>query len=395
MTREAVPSSVRKVCVVTGNLADYSRCRTVMRAIKKHPRLELQTVVTGAHLLERHGHTVDQVMDDGFAIDETVYQIVEGENLVSMARSIGLGICDLATCFDRLKPDVVIVPTDRFETLSAAVAASSMNLHVAHIQGGEVTGSFDESIRHAITKLSHIHFPATEDARKRIIAMGEDPDYVFNVGCPGTDIILEIKELDREQLMRELVPLVGKETMFAADEPFLLLVQHPVTTEYEKQKNQFLKTLDAVFRAGLYVICLWPNVDAGAGRIVKEIRTFARENGASGRFVTLSRLSPLIFVNMMRHAGCMLGNSSAGIRETCYIGTPAVNVGIRQQRREHGQNVMDVPNDSESIHRAILAQVSHGRYEPDPIYGAGGAGEKMAEILAEIELPSIQKVIQY
>ncbi|MDP6085965.1 MAG: UDP-N-acetylglucosamine 2-epimerase [Nitrospinota bacterium] len=394
MTSNTASSSVRKICVVTGNQADYTRCRTVMRAIDRDPRLELQTVVTGAHLLRRHGYTVDLIVDDGFTIDEKIYQIIEGENPTAMARSIGLGICDLATCFERLRPDVAVVPGDRFEALSAAIAASAMNIPVAHIQGGEVTGSFDESIRHAITKLSHIHFPATEDARKKIIAMGENPDFVFNVGCPGTDSVLEVTGLNRKQFAEELKLLWKNEPLFCEDEPFLLLVQHPVTTQFEEQEEQILKTLDAVFRTNLYTICFWPNVDAGAGQIVEKIRVFSRRNGAHGRYFTLNLLSPLIFVNMMRHAACMVGNSSAGIRETCYLGTPVVNVGIRQQRRERGHNVVDSPNDSESIYRAIMAQVEHGRYEPTPIYGDGRAGEKVAETLAEITLPSIQKVLQ-
>lgn len=386
---------MRTICVVTGNRTDYGRVQTIMSAIKRHPRLNLQTVVIGAHLLKRHGYTVDQIVKDGFTPDQCIHQIVDGETPGAMARSIGLGVCDLATTFERLEPDIVIVPCDRFEILSAAVSASVMNIRVAHIQGGEVTGNIDESIRHAITKLAHIHFPATEESRERIIAMGENPNYVFNVGCPGTDYILNTKEQTTREVFQEFSELYPETHFPESMEPYILLVQHPVTTQYGEQSHQFLNTLSAVSRTNLPVICLWPNVDAGAHQIVEEIRSFVHSGTSGDRFFTFSRLLPSQFVNLMRNAACMVGNSSAGIRETCYMGTPVVNVGIRQQKRERGKNVIDVPNDSDLIYQAIMKQVEVGCFEPDSVYGDGQAGERIAEVLAEIDLPSIQKVIQY
>jgi UDP-hydrolysing UDP-N-acetyl-D-glucosamine 2-epimerase len=395
MTSRRKTGKKRTICVITGNQADYTRFRSLMRAISEYPNLKLQTIVTGAHLLMRHGHTVDQILKDGFRVDERIHQIVEGEGPVSMARSIGLGICDLSTTLDRLRPDVVFVTGDRFEALSAAVAASVMNFHVAHIQGGEVTGSIDESIRHAITKLSHIHFPSTESARARVISLGEDPNYVFNVGCPGTDLVLETKILDRKGLDRAIAAMTKGDAISQNSQPFLLMFQHPVTTQFEDQKNQILSTLEAVRRTKIMVICLWPNVDAGSERIVQEIRRSIRTSQTNGRFLSLSRLSPDLFINLIKHTTCMVGNSSSGIRESCYTGTPVVNVGIRQQGRERGRNVIDAPNDADSIHEAILRQLKNGPYQPDPIYGDGHAGKKMAAIISELDLPGIQKAIRY
>ncbi len=388
-------NGIRKICVVTGNRADYSRCRSVMRAIRDHAGLQLQTVVTGAHLLPRFGRTVDEVRADGFEPDELVYQIVEGETPTTMARSIGLGICDLSTVFERLRPDVVMVPTDRFETLSAAVAAAAMNIRVAHIQGGEVSGSVDELVRHAITKLSHLHFPATERARQRIIAMGEDPEWVFTVGCPGTDVVLQTPTWDRAQTFESLQPLWKVGQSFSPEQPFLLLLQHPVTTQFEDQPRQMQLTLEAVFQIGLNVISLWPNIDAGSEQMVDTIRAFVREHGAMQWFAAFRHLSAAQFMNVMRHAACMVGNSSAGIRETCYLGTPVVDIGIRQQHRERGQNVMTVPNQTNDIYEAIREQVRHGPYDINPLYGDGRAGKLIAEILATCQLPSIQKILRY
>lgn len=384
----------KKICVVTGNRAEYSRAKTVMRAIEKHPDLELILIVTGAHLLDKYGATIQEIEADGFKIDEKVYLIVEGENPITMTKSVGLGIIELATILNNYKPDVVIAPTDRFETLSVAVSAALMNIVLAHIQGGEVTGTIDESIRHAITKFSHIHFAATEKSRERIIKMGEDPEFVFNVGCPAIDLLLNVDAGTKEDLFhnRELIPKDGRS--LNPEKPFLLVVQHPVTTEFEDSFRQIQETLYAIEALKMQTIMLWPNADAGSDEIVKGVRRFLLKHDMKHLFL-YKHFSSETFVRLMSHTSCMVGNSSSGIRETCYLGTPVVNIGTRQQGRERGRNVMDIPYDWEKILDAIRRQIQIGRYPSDYLYGDGSAGEKVAEILAGCEVKSVQKKIRY
>lgn len=386
---------MRKICVVTGNRADYTRVKTALEAMNLRDDLELSLVVMGAHLLDKYGHSVDEIVKDGFEVTETVHMIVEGENPVTMTKSTGLGIVELATIFDRHKPDIVVATTDRFETLSVAVAAAFMNIHVAHIQGGEVTGTIDESIRHAITKFAHLHFPANEEARQRIIRMGEPAEYVFNVGCPGTDLVIRTPKLTRPEVLDQLNRRYVKEPRrLDPDQEFLLVLQHPVTTEYGQGFQHVRELLYALRDLKIQAIMLWPNVDAGSEEIVVAIRRFLLEYRCDHIFLFKHFLSE-DFGRLIFRAACMVGNSSAGIRETCYFGTPVVNIGTRQQGRQRGRNVVDVPYDRSAIRSAIERQLAHGRYESDPIYGDGTAGQRIAEILAAVKPPPIQKRITY
>lgn len=383
---------MRRVCVVTGNRAEYTRVKTAMRAINEHPDLELILIVTGSHLLRKYGMTVEEIERDGFKIDEKVYLIVEGENPVTMAKSTGLGIIELATVFNNYKPDIVIAPTDRFETLPVAIASAYMNIPLAHIQGGELSGNIDESVRHSITKFANIHFPATERSRQILITMGEDPNYVFNVGCPATDLLLETPKLTA----REILEILNVKTKtLDPDRKFLLVVQHPVTSEYGSGYAQIQETLHALRHFKDYQILMtWPNVDAGSEDIVVGIRRFLMEYGED-RFFTYRHFRSDIFVNLMCHCECMLGNSSAGIREACYFGVPVVNIGTRQQFRERGKNVIDVIYDREQIRAAIDKQLKNGRYQVEMLYGDGNAGKKIANILATIKLSTVQKKFFY
>src|SRR3989344_4136485 len=194
----------RKICVVTANRADYSRVKSVLSAIEEHPDLELQLVVAGSHLVDHYGMTVRDIERDGFPISRNVHMELHGNEPVTMAKSVGLGVVEVSSAFYDLKPDVVVAVVDRYENFAAAAAAELMNIPTAHIQGGEVTGTIDESLRHAMTKLSHIHFPATPQAKERIVRMGEDPRYVFDVGCPATDALLDSPEMSAEEMKREV-----------------------------------------------------------------------------------------------------------------------------------------------------------------------------------------------
>jgi GDP/UDP-N,N'-diacetylbacillosamine 2-epimerase (hydrolysing) len=375
----------RKVCVVVASRANYARIKSALEAIGDHPELELQLVAGASLVLERFGNALEVLTMDGFEPDATIRFIIEGETPVTMAKSTGLGMLELPTVFELLQPDVVVTVADRFETIATAVAAAYMNIPVAHTQGGEVSGSIDESVRHAVTKLAHVHFPATELSAQRVIAMGEDPATVFNVGCPSIDLVART-ELG---LRREVLDRTGVGASFDPDQPFVLVMQHPVTTEYGLGFDQINQTLEAVAAIGMQALVFWPNVDAGSEQVAKGIRIF-RELGRANGFHFFRNLPPEDFVRLMAHCACMVGNSSAALREGSFLGTPAVTVGTRQQGRERGPNLVEVEHDSDQIADAIRDQIAHGPYERSELFGDGTAGPKIAEKLASVR-PEVQK----
>jgi len=383
----------RKICVVTANRAEYSRGRSAIRAISKSPDLEIDLVVMGSHLLERHGFTIKEVESDGIPINYRIYMELDGKNPCTMTKSLALAVNDLATYFDNTKPDVVVALTDRYEIFGVAIASALMNIPIAHIQGGEVTGTIDESIRHAITKMAHIHFPATEKSKERIIKMGEVPSTVFNVGCPATDLLLTIPQLSHKDSLEEFNKLLKEDRKLNIEDKFLLMIQHPVTTEYGTGAEQIKQTLNAVKETGMQTIMLWPNIDAGSDDVSRGIRDFEREN--LNKCFAVKHIPHDLFANLLKHTSCMVGNSSAGIRETCYFGTPTVNIGTRQQDRERGSNVTQVGYSQDEIKQAISSQVEHGKYDPEFVYGDGHAGEKIADILSTVEIGNVQKRITY
>jgi UDP-hydrolysing UDP-N-acetyl-D-glucosamine 2-epimerase len=366
--------------VVVGSRANYSSIKSAMRAIRAHPELQLQLVVGASALLDRYGTVLDLIETDGFEPDERVFMLIEGETPGTMAKSTGLGLLELPTAFERLEPDVVITVGDRFETMATALAATYMNIPLAHTMGGEVSGNIDESIRHAVTKFAHVHFPASQGAAERIIRMGEEPESVHMVGCPRMDLVAEVLAQDGDGLSDLFQFGVGGS--FDLDRPFLLLSQHPVTTEYGDGERQITETLKAVQEIGLPAIVLWPNADAGAEHIARGIRKF-REHEDDSRLHFFKNLPTDDYIKLMRKTACIVGNSSSAIREGSFIGMPAVNIGPRQEGRDRGSNVVDVGYDREQIAAALRAQVEHGRYEHEPIYGEGKAGGKIAAILAE------------
>lgn len=382
-------SSRRRICVVVASRANYARVKTVLEAVRDHPDLELQVVGGASLVLERFGNAVDVMVTDGFEPDATIRFIIEGETPATMAKSTGLGLLELPTVFELLRPDIVVTIADRFETIATAIAASYMNIPVAHTQGGEITGSIDESVRHAVTKLAHLHFPATDLSARRVIAMGEPPETVFNVGCPSIDLVSRVDIGLRSDILKGFG---GTGSRIDPEQPFVLVMQHPVTTEFGAGLNQMDQTLEAVAAVGTQALVFWPNVDAGSEHVAKSIRHF-RELGRASGFHFFRNLAPDVFAKLMAHASCMVGNSSAALREGAYLGTPAVTVGSRQQGRERAENVVEVPHDAALIADAIRDQTLHGRYERSMLFGDGTAGKRIADVLAVAE-PTIQKRLQ-
>ena len=304
----------RKVCIVVNSRANYGRIRSVMQAVQAHPELELQLILGASALLYRFGNVAELVMDDGFQPVATVYSIVEGETPTTMAKSTGMAIMELATQFENIKPDLVLTVADRFETLATAVASSYMNIPVAHTQGGEVTGSIDESVRHAVTKLSHIHFPATELAAENLIRMGEAPDTVHCTGCPSIDAIVNL-DLTLPEGFFQQYRGVGADLY--PDKPYLVVLQHPVTTEYGRGLEQINVTLEAIARVGLQTVWLWPNVDAGSDDVSKGLRMY-RESHPGAKLHFYRNFAIEDYARLIHGAVCLVGNSSSALREGAF-----------------------------------------------------------------------------
>lgn len=382
----------RKICVVVTARPSYSRIRTALKAIDEHPELELQLVVAASALLDRYGSAIQSIERDGFAIQARVYMVLEGENLVTSAKSTGIGLSELATVFDNIQPDAVVTIADRYETLATAVAASYMNIPLVHVQGGEVTGSIDEKVRHSVTKLSNLHLVSTQLAAERVRKLGEDPETVHVTGCPSIDIAAEVASdphMDFDPFHK--YGGVGPKTDLSKG--YLVVMQHPVTTEYDEARHQVEETLYAVKDFSLPVLWFWPNVDAGSDGTSKGIRVF-REKENPRNFHLFRNMFPEDFLRLLCASTAIVGNSSVAIRECSYLGVPAVNIGTRQMGRERGHNVIDVGHDHKEIADAIATHIKQGKPKRDLLYGDGKAGARIADCLAQAGL-TIEKRLTY
>ena len=384
--------SKRKICVVITARPSYSRIKTALIAIKNHPKLELQLVIAGSALLNRYGSSIDYIENDGFEIKEKVFMVLEGDNATSMGKTTGLGIMELSSVFYRLQPDAVITIADRFETIATSIAASYQNIPLVHIQGGEVTGNIDEKVRHANTKLADIHLVASQDAYERVIKMGERPEVVFNTGCPSIDLALEIKNnptLDFDPFKK----YGGVGELINWKDGYIVVMQHPVTTEYKSAREDVLKTLDVIKELNIPTFWFWPNVDAGSDGTSSGIRRF-REINQPKNIHFFKNMEPNDFLKLLANSKCLIGNSSVGIRECSYLGVPVVNIGTRQNNRKRGDNVIDVPHNENKIRAAIEVQILRKQINSEPIYGYGNAGFQIAKTLAEVPL-TFHKTITY
>ncbi|MDO5970558.1 UDP-N-acetylglucosamine 2-epimerase [Flavivirga aquimarina] len=385
--------SKRKICVVITARPSYSRIKTALSAINKHPNLQLQLVVAGSALLDRYGNAVDYIENDGFKIDAKVFMVLEGENKTSMAKTTGLGVMELANTFYNLKPDAVVTIADRFETLATSIAASYQNIPLIHIQGGEVTGNIDEKVRHANTKLADLHLVASEEARERVIKMGEDERYVFNTGCPSIDIARNVNKAP-ELNFNPIEKYGGVGNNIDWKRGYLVVLQHPVTTEYNQAKENVLNTLKVVHELDIPTFWFWPNVDAGADGTSNGIRSY-REIYKPENIHFFKNMEPEDFLRLLINSKCLIGNSSVGIRECAYLGVPVVNIGTRQNGRARGLNVIDVSYEQDSIMKGVLDRIKQNRLATsDGIYGVGNSGEKIASIIANTDL-RFHKTIMY
>lgn len=409
-------AKARKILIPILNRAHYGRLRSVLNAVQNHPQLELQLLVgtpaaydyfwlnlkhsqpyswhkslpwyLRARLLSlfKPGAVLTDdflartILSDGYKINARVPLFFDGGLPETMAKSVGFGFISLVDELKRLQPDLVFVNADRFEMMTVALAAVCLNIPIAHNEAGDVSGTIDESIRHAITKLAHIHFAVTEASRERVLQMGENPDYVFAVGSPAIDVI---KNLD-------ITPDKNLLANFDITKPYLLALVHPVATENEETNylmaSNLIKVLEEV---DVPTVFLGSNLDAMSAAVGKAIRSL-REQRTLNALYLAKHLPPDVFYKVLANATCAVGNSSSFIREGAYFGTPAVLIGTRQQNREQGKNVITVWGNQEEIKAAIAKQLKHGRYQSEKIFGGGTAGSKIADILANARL-KIQK----
>lgn len=372
---------MKRICVIVTARPSWAKLQTVCEAIHAHADLDLQIVACASALLERYGH-VDRVIEQaGFPITERVYSVYEGATLETSVLETGALCSALGRTLARLQPDAVLVMADRHEVLAAAQAVSYLHIPLVHCQGGERTGSIDDKVRDSITALADYHFTATEQAKYRVYGLTGAMERIWNVGCPSIDIACRA-HADPPVTAGELGG-AGDPFDDACAEPYAVVLQHPNTQQVDEAYAQMRATLGALYMADLDAIVFWPGQDAGADGASKAIReAVASENRPA--IHTVRNLPPARFLRLLTQARVVVGNSSAGIREAGYLGVPVVNCGTRQFGRERGPNVLDVPHDFSQIAAAIREQVAHGRYPCSTLYGTGEAGQRIAEVLADV-----------
>ncbi len=385
-------SDRRKICFVITSRVHYSRSRLLLAALRGRDDIDLRIVVGGSALLPRYGEVVSALESDGYRVDVRLHTVVEGGTHGAMAKTAGLALLEFTSAFESLEPNIVVIRGDRFEMLPAAAAAAYLNMTVAHIEGGDVSGSIDESVRHSITKLAHLHFVTNDDSRRRLLRMGERPDRVHLTGSLDVEYASRAAAIDWTTLQGTIDSLgTGARVDLAL--PYLVVVQHPVTTEEAKdgaaldsrQYQHVTETLEAVRRSGMQALWFWPNIDAGTDAVAKAIRMY-REWHSDLPFRFLINVDPDTFLSLLRGARCLVGNSSAGIKECTYFGLPVVDIGTRQAGRHKSGNIREVGYDAVAILAAIRAQVDHGVYPSDRYYFREGTSDRIAAVLATAPL---------
>jgi len=375
-------SNKRKICVVTGTRAEYGLLKPVMEKIRDSDKLELQILVTGTHLLPELGLTIKNIEMDGFKIGAKVPIKTEGDEKKFMVEAIGFAIVDTTRVFDRLGSDIVLLLGDRFEIFSAAIAASYSGKVLAHMAGGDKTqAGYDEYTRHAITKIAHLHFPATKKSAERIIKLGENPDHIFTVGSTSIDTILNKQLSSKQELYRKY--------NLDKEKPLFLLVQHSLSTSPETADNEIRTTLEAILEFDAKTIGIYPNVDPGGRRMIKVIQEFGEKYPKKLKFYKSLPFEE--YLGIMKIADIMIGNSSSGIIESPSFHLPVVNIGPRQRDRERADNIIDAEHKKEEIAEAIKKAL----YDEDfkgkvkkckSPYGDGTASSQIVKVLTDIKI---------
>ena len=381
-------SSKRKICVVITARPSYSRVKTVLKALRQHPRVQLQIVLTASALSEKYGNVSEIISRDGFPPDRVAYTLLDSDDVTAAPKSTGLAIIELSSILESLQPDLVLTIADRYETIATAISASYMNIPLAHLQGGEVSGSIDEKVRHAVTKLADLHFVSNERCAKRLLKMGESPETVHITGCPSIDILAKREAVSETEFVQKLS--VGVGALPDVSKKFAVVLQHSITTSHLQSKQHIDETMAAIIDSQMPTFWFWPNVDTGSQLIAKSLREI-RELHPAAKIYFLKNLEPRIFIELLTRSICLLGNSSAGIRECSFLGVPAINIGDRQAGRDKADNVIDVINDRRDIKAALDTVLSGFSPGQSSLYGDGDSGARIASLLASAEL-KVEKV---
>jgi len=369
-----------RICFPLTTRGNYAKVKSTLQALQKHPSCQAQIVVGGALLLERYGEFEALIEGDGFTISERIPYLVEGETLSDMTQSAARCTAEMGQVIESLAPDITFVVADRYEALSLAQAALCMNSVIAHLEGGESSGSIDDRIRHAISMLSELHFPATAGARETLLAFGIPDDDIHVVGTPSLDQLPDIN-LDDCSDVTALLDAQGQGATIDLTEDYVVVSQHPVVTEYEDAHRQFVETAGAVRALGLPTVWILPNLDAGAQHVTEPVHDLINDSTAPP-VRAVGGLPFLAYAPLLHRADCLIGNTSSGLREAAFLGTPVVNIGTRQHARERGPNVAEATYKSENIAAAARQQLEHGRYDRNSLYGDGHSGVKIADTLA-------------
>lgn len=384
--------SKRKIAVFTGNRAEYGLQYPILKAIDEHPDLDYTLIVSGAHLDKNFGKTLEEIELDGFKVHSEIKIDMDADSLYSTAQAIGSGVLSISKVLAEVQPDIMVVYADRFEGFAAVIASSQMNIPTAHIEGGDITegGALDDSVRHAMSKLSHVHFTTNQQASNRVLAMGEEAWRVHTVGFPAIDLISDSNYATPKEIKDKLSLDLNK--------PIVLFTQHSVTTEFDEASIQVKPSINALKKLasdGVQIICTYPNNDAGGKAIIKELERLKDEkifgiqvHRSLGRYLYHGVLA--LAENEEYKVACV-GNSSSGIKETPVFGCPTVNIGSRQEGRLRGQNVVDVNYDSNNIVKVINKCFYDENFiteckSTDNPYYLGDAGKKIANVLSELEL---------
>lgn len=385
---------MKKILIFLGSRANYASIKSVLHHINLNKKLQLSIVLGASAVISKYGNLEAILKKDGFKIDKKLFFLIEGESPLTMAKSTGLGLIELSMCMQELKPDIVLTVGDRFETMATTLASVYMNIPLAHTMGGEISGTIDESIRHAVTKFANIHFPASKESATRIYKLGESKKNIFHVGCPRIDLVVQVLKKNNLAEINKRIFKEGVGDYLDLTKPFLIVSQHPVTTEYENTEKHFSNTLRAVQKVGMQTIFLWPNADAGSGKIALSIRKL-REKKEEMKSHFFKNLAAEDYLKLMQKTSCLVGNSSSGIREGAFIGTPVVNIGSRQAGRERGKNVIDCSNKVEDIYKSIITQLKKKKYKSSKIYGDGKSGQRISKVLANLNNIKTQKKLGY
>lgn len=372
-----------KICFVIVNRANYGRVRILLKKLNKNTKFKLQLILCSSTVLYKYGNINEVIRKDGLKPNFKIHSNFEGENLISMTKSAGHLVSDLTTCFENLNSDMVVTIGDRFETIATAISAAYLNKYLVHIQGGELSGSIDDSIRHAVTKFAHLHLAATKNSRKNIIQMGENQKNVFNVGCPSID---EISKINFNKKVNLLDKSYGGGTGNLVDlrKKYLICLVHPNTKNYKDNEKLINNIVNSLIKFKMQCIFLWPNIDAGSNFISKKLRSLQQNLKENLRINFYKNFENDDYYRLLKNSSCLVGNSSSGIRESSYLGVPVVNIGDRQQYRERGKNVLDVKNDEKAILKAIKVQ-SNKRFKSQKIYGDGNSSDRIIKILSSVD----------